>query len=494
VPPVTSSRALFASLGLCVALSMVMVPIPFADSVGSVLGSVSFLCELDWDHDEFPFLYEESPHGPLVPAALRGVNPDPSGQRLMAFTSLGHKLAGVPAAALIVSPWWGSAPEVLTLRASQLTAGWTMLVVAGFLLAALRRITPLAVPATAAAVWGSNLIPHLRLTLWSNQVALVGVAAVVWLALRTREEGLTRRLAIGLGAAVGWAVLSRVATVLICVPVLAAVLWEQRRALRSAGWIVAAGAPFAALLLIDNYNHTGSPFEVTFAGVASDIAARLGRDGGAFSGDPVVGLAGLLVSPSRGLLVFSPWVLLALPGAVAAVRGRDPLRGSLVVGIVAVLAVNAGYADWWGASCWGPRRLLELLPAFAVLSFDPAWGATPPRWFRRLAPPLVAWSVFVSAIGFFAYDSRWDAQHEPLAHLVPGEDGLRYDLAATGGYLWSVRDGVLVDALRRLPQTGLQFGREAEFTLAVGKVVPAPIPPCSVLRAVDRFPPRGDGG
>ena len=52
-----------------------------------------------------------------------------------------------------------------------------------------------------------------------------------------------------------------------------------------------------------------------------------------------------------------------------------------------------------------------------------------------------------------------------------------------------LRDGVLVDALRRLPQEGLQFGREADFTLAVGKVVPAPLPPCSVLRTVDRFPP-----
>ena len=73
--------------------------------------------------------------------------------------------------------------------------------------------------------------------------------------------------------------------------------------------------------------------------------------------------------------------------------------------------------------------------------------------------------------------------------MITTEQGLRYDLAATEHYLWSVRDGVLIDALRRLPEEGLQFGREAEFTLAVGHVVPAPLPPCSVLRTVDRFPP-----
>jgi hypothetical protein len=483
---VSSARALFASIGVAIALSMVMVPIPFADSVGSVLGSVSFLCELDWDHDEFPFLYEESPRGPLVPAALRGVNPDPSGQRLMAFTSLGHKLAGVPSAALVVSPWWGSAPEILTLRASQLTAGWTMAAIAAFLLLTLRRMGSMSTPIIFAAVFGTNLLPHLRQTAWSNQVAAVGIAALLWLAFRARQEGLSRRLAVLIGVAVGWAVLTRVATVLICGPILAALLWERRSEWRTARWIVLAGLPFALAFFVDNHLHTGSPFRVTFAGVASDIATRLGQEG-AFSGNPAVGLAGLLVSPSRGLLVFSPWVLLAVPGGVRAWKRRDVLRLSLVAGIVAVLLLNSAYTDWWGASCWGPRRLLELIPLLAVLAVD---GSTPSPTTRRIAGVLIAWSVFMACIGFFAYDSRWDAQHEPLANVVTTEDGLRYDLEATESYLWSLRDGPVVDTLRRLPEQGLQFGLEADFTLAVGNVVPAPLPPCSVLRTVDRFPPE----
>ena len=489
-----SHRLLAALFALTVATSMVMVPIPWGDSTGSVLGGISFLCELDWDFDEFPFLYERSPRGPLVPPEIRTVHPDPTGERLLSFTGLGVKLAGVPSTAVVVSPWWGSAKEIRVLRASQLTVAWTCGLILWLTWLTLRRTAGdrLAAWGAVALLFGTTLWPQLRQTMWSNQAALVGIAALTWACFAARDDGLGRRLALIAGAATGWAVMTRAATAVICLPLLAALLWEHRKAggWRAAGWVVLAGLPFAAMLLADNSNHTGHPLRFTFLAVAADIGARMGGSGEAFSGNPAVGLAGLLVSPSRGLLVFSPFLALAAPGAVAAVRRRDPVRGALVVGVLAVLLLNAGYVDWWGASCWGPRRLMEIVPALVVLGLRPEWrDSGPPRWFLRAAPPLLAWAILVQGVGFFVFDSRWDARHEPTANMTADADGqLHYDPKAASEALWSVGDGVLLDALRRLPEQGLQFGFDNDFTLAVGEVVPAPIPACGILRTVDRYP------
>lgn len=485
-----SGRLLSALFAGAVALSLLMVPVPWGDSTGSVFGGISWLCEGDWDFDEFPFLYEQTPRGAHVPPEIRTVHPDPTGQRLMSFTGLGVKLAAVPSTALAVAPWWGQATETRVLRANQLAVAWTCALILALTWSTLRRTAGprLANVATFALLFGTTLWPQLRQTLWSNQAALVGVAGLTWVCFVARDEGLTRRLALLAGAATGWAVMSRAATAVLCAPLLVALLWEQRVQVRAAAWIALAGVPFAALLLADNVAHTGHPFGFTFLAVASDIGELMGAGDEAFSGNPAVGLAGLLVSPSRGLFVFSPFLLLAVPGAVAAVRRRDPLRIALLGGAAVLVGLNASYVDWWGASCWGPRRLMELLPALVIVGVDPVWQAGPPRWLQRLAPPLIAASIAVQAIGFFVYDSRWDARNEPTANLRAGADGqLRYDPEAVRAF-WSLSDGVLADGLRRLPEQGLQLGREAEFTLAVGRVAPAPIPACSILRNVDRFP------
>lgn len=486
------ARWLALAVLLAAISSWFMIPIPWGDSAGSVFGGISLLCEGDSDFDEFPFLYEQRPRGPEVADALRTVHPDPTGQRLLSFTGLGVKLVNIPATAAVVAPWWGSASELRVMRANQVTVAWTAGLILLLTWLTLRREAGarLATLACAALFFGTTLWPQLRQTLWSNQAALLGVALLTWVCFEARERGLGTRLALLAGAAAGWAVMTRAATAVICFPLLAALLLEQRDRVdwrRALGLISLAGAPFAALLLADNFAHTGHPLRFTFLAVAEDIGAAMGPPRGSLPTRFAGGLTGLLVSPSRGLLVFSPFVALAIPGVVAAVRRRDALRCALAVGVTLVLGLNAGYVDWWGASCWGPRRLLEILPAIVILGVDPSWRDKRPPWLR-IAPVLLAWSVGVQAIGFFAYDSRWDAANEPTARMQAGSEGLRYRPDDAESALWSVGDGVLVDALRRLPEQGLQFGQTAEFTFAVGEVVPAPIPACRILRGVDRYP------
>lgn len=82
------------------------------------------------------------------------------------------------------------------------------------------------------------------------------------------------------------------------------------------------------------------------------------------------GLLGTWLSPSRGLLVFSPFLLPILVGVVLGFRSlaRRPLFWSMAAWIALHSFALAGKSFWWGGHSYGPRLSLELMPGFAVLA------------------------------------------------------------------------------------------------------------------------------
>jgi hypothetical protein len=80
------------------------------------------------------------------------------------------------------------------------------------------------------------------------------------------------------------------------------------------------------------------------------------------------GLAGLLFSPGRGLLWYSPAVLLAILGFRKAWRTK-PVEGLLIAAIFAgFLSLHSLYENWHGGWSWGPRYLLPVLPGLMALT------------------------------------------------------------------------------------------------------------------------------
>jgi hypothetical protein len=125
--------------------------------------------------------------------------------------------------------------------------------------------------------------------------------------------------------------------------------WAGRRA----ALLAAAAALPTGLVLLYNL------------GVAGRLAGGYGRVGNAsfFRHDLLSGLGGLLFSPTRGLFVFSPFLLFLV------LAWRHPPRGGGERGLS--LAMSAGvvlqvllYAltDWRTGISWGPRFLTDLLP------------------------------------------------------------------------------------------------------------------------------------
>lgn len=111
----------------------------------------------------------------------------------------------------------------------------------------------------------------------------------------------------------------------------------------------------------------------------------------------LTGVAGLLLSPGKGLLWYLPLALLSIGGALwvllkpqpAGIQRSDVL---LALGtIVATVALYAAWYDWPGGRAWGPRMIAWLTPAFVILAL-PLLATALDRT-RPLALRAVVWGV-----------------------------------------------------------------------------------------------------
>jgi hypothetical protein len=141
-------------------------------------------------------------------------------------------------------------------------------------------------------------------------------------------------------------------------------------------------------------------------------------------------LAGTLVSPNRGLFIFTPVYLLSAAGAamvLASPRRYHPIYLLAAIGACGqwlVIAIMNPY--WWGGFSYGPRLFCPVLPLLTLLLVPPLEEARRRAWWRRrglliVASVALAWSLFVQARGAFAsgphewnYEPIVDLHHEQL--------------------------------------------------------------------------------
>jgi hypothetical protein len=110
---------------------------------------------------------------------------------------------------------------------------------------------------------------------------------------------------------------------------------------------------------------------------------------------PLLGLYGLLVSPGKGVLLYTPLLILAL-GAWPLFAHRQRREALLFAGLwLAVLALYAPYNFWSGGFNWGPRFLLPVLP-YGLLPIGALLDS--PGKSKRLAR-LVFLLLFAAGIG-----------------------------------------------------------------------------------------------
>lgn len=148
-----------------------------------------------------------------------------------------------------------------------------------------------------------------------------------------------------------------------------------------------------------------------------------GRFGAAFPES----LAGLLVSPARGLFIFTPIALLAL-WSLARESRRSALARALLAAASLHFVFMSVWNEWHGGESFGPRLLTDLLPA--LFFFLPETLLAAPKSGALLG----GLSIAIQLLGGWTYDYRWERLHQR---------GLGFDAA-----LWSWRDSPIAFALR----------------------------------------------
>jgi hypothetical protein len=225
------------------------------------------------------------------------------------------------------------------------------------------------------------------------------------------------------GLFLGLAVVNRPTNLLVAAPLAAIVCWKHRR--RALAFCTLAAVP---LLLRAMYARAywGSPFSLAQADPFPAVSN--------FGGNAARGLAGLLASPSRGLLVYSPiflFVALAIRPAWRS-RRQQPLFLALLAGALAILLVTSKWTIWWGGHSYGYRLLIEMLPAL-ILLLALAWENAVrdrPVW-KAAFLACLGWSVFLQAFG---------ARHQPT--------GFNQKLDEDPSVLWSLSESDVARAIR----------------------------------------------
>ena len=209
-----------------------------------------------------------------------------------------------------------------------------------------------------------------------------------------------RWLAVPCGVVYALAVWCRPTSAVVVVCVGVYLLLRDRRALIA---FALAGLPFAVALAFYNYHYLGSPFAFG-QDVGGRIIAVSKTGSNAMWQTPLFkGLLGLLVSPSRGLFVYSPFLLLAIPGMVRIWSApRYAVLRPLLVAVALVLCVEAKHFDWWAGWSFGYRHVLDMtvfLSLMLIPVMDTLWER---KLYRGMLAAAVLFSVGVQVVGITA--------------------------------------------------------------------------------------------
>jgi hypothetical protein len=189
--------------------------------------------------------------------------------------------------------------------------------------------------------------------LWQHGPSMLLLTISLWLLLKARERpGAIQYLSIPLALAYIVRPTNQIAIAVLTIYVF---IYYRRLFVR----YLAGAIPFALFFLAYNLSVYGRPLSTYYSTSPPPVELAL---------HSLLPFAGNLISPSRGLLVFSPVLIFSIAGMIVAIRRRwlYPMHYFLIAIVVLHwMAISLFSAFWWGGHSYGPRLFSDMLPLFA---------------------------------------------------------------------------------------------------------------------------------
>ncbi len=285
--------------------------------------------------------------------------------------------------------------------------------------------------------------------LWQHGPVALCAVTVIFIELR-RGERLSAIGAALQGALLGFAVACRPTAALLVLAWLVLTLWRRPRLLSP--FVLGAAIAYGPFLIVHLhvYESVLGPYQRALADRAWNLA-------------PGAALAGNLVSPARGLLVYQPLLALAALAIVPrwARRIGVPLTVTLLGWCAAHLLVVSSFRMWWGGHCWGPRFLTEIMPALTILCVPAVERFRARVCGRGVLAVVVGWSILLQAVGTL----------DPKAHRWLSDPT---DIDRAPERLWDWRDPPFLFRLRGLRQRSAAGAARTETDGTVHPPHPSP--------------------
>lgn len=256
------------------------------------------------------------------------------------------------------------------------------------------------------------------------------------------------------GLAVGGAVAARPQLILVAAILSGYALWRSRPRVTPLLAYGLGALPVAVLLLTYNVWAFGSPLATGYGGEAAQGWTT-----------PVwVGLPGIVLSPSHGLLFYSPGLLLAAWGGYAAFRpapnresapAGQPTGGLgrfMVAAVILQLLLMSHWWAWHGGVAYNQRMLQEVHPLLIALAAYGLRRYGDRRALRGALGAALVWGVGMNLARATFYDQHiqwnevfhadlvWSLRHlEPLMYLQShGWGGFLQGILLTGAQLLAI--------------------------------------------------------
>lgn len=228
---------------------------------------------------------------------------------------------------------------------------------------------------------------------------LLGAFYLVFTAFYPKSSPMSSLRLLSIGLLLGYSVVTEYPTLLIVGILYLYTLYILYRqgCWPQIGWVTLAAGLVAAGWMGYNTAVFGGPLELGYS--HSELWVQQHHTGFMSLSLPhAEAIWGITFGVFRGLFVFSPWLLLALPGFWWWYRFGE-YRPEFWVALASVLTIfffNASSIMWWGGFAIGPRYLLPALPfmALAVTFVWRVWGEQ--LWFKTFLVISLVWSLLAT--------------------------------------------------------------------------------------------------